>query len=105
MNQHFGFKRGATDAIRASNVALYKLLKTHAAFHYKVCKHYCILSILTWTSLYQDPREMSGFCQGKIISEVLHAVWFNGKHSQGIIFENLFNPIPLETIAIILTLV
>ena len=48
---------------------------------------------------------MTGFCQGKIISEVLHAVWFDGKHSQGIIFENLFNPIPLETLAIILTVV
>ena len=44
--------------------------------------------------------------QGKIISEVLHAVWFDsGKASQGVVFENLFNPIPFETLALIMTIV
>lgn len=48
---------------------------------------------------------MTGFCQGKIISEVLNAIWFEGKRSQGVIFDNLFNPISLEVLAFILTMV
>jgi len=43
--------------------------------------------------------------QGKIVSEVLHAVWFNDKASQGVIFEKFFNPILFETLALIMTVV
>jgi hypothetical protein len=43
--------------------------------------------------------------QGKSISEVLHAVWFDDRGSQGVIFEKLFNPIPFETLGLIMTIV
>lgn len=60
---------------------------------------------LTLTTSLQDPLTMTGFCQGKIISEVLNAVWFDGKRSQGVIFDHLFSPISLETLVFILTVV
>jgi len=48
---------------------------------------------------------MSGYMQASVISEVLHMVWFDGKTSQGVVFERLFNPIPFETLALIMTVV
>ena len=48
---------------------------------------------------------LTGYMQGKIISEVLHAVWFDNKSAQGVVFDNLFNPIPFETLALIMTIV
>lgn len=53
----------------------------------------------------QDPLTMTGFCQGKIVCEILNTVWFDGKRSPGVIFDHLFNPISLETLALILTVV
>lgn len=105
VSQYFGFKRGTSDTIKASNVALYKSMKTDAAFHYKVRSNYDMLKELTSTALQQDPLAQTGFCQGKIMSEVLNTVWFDGKRSPGVIFDNLFNPIPLETLAFIFTVV
>jgi hypothetical protein len=48
---------------------------------------------------------MTGYMQGSVISEVLHMVWFDGKTSQGVVFEKLFNPIPFETLALIMTVI
>lgn len=48
---------------------------------------------------------MTSFCQGKIISEVLNVIWFDGKRSPGVIFDYLFNPISLATLALVLTVV
>jgi hypothetical protein len=48
---------------------------------------------------------LSGFAQNKIISEILYLAWFEDKHSQGPILSEYFNPIPLETLALIFTIV
>ena len=41
-----------------------------------------------------------------IISDLLQLAWFNsGEQSAGIVFSNLFNPISLETLALLFTLV
>ncbi|KAF8950927.1 hypothetical protein BDZ97DRAFT_1933152 [Flammula alnicola] len=82
----FGFKRGTDAKTVAWNRDLYTKLKTKAAFHYK------------------NPETFSGYAQGKIISEILHAIWFEDTNSQGVTFKNLFNPIPLETLALIFTI-
>jgi hypothetical protein len=58
------------------------------------------------TDLYlKDPVTMSGFSQNKIISEILYLAWFEDKRSQGPVLSEYFNPIPLETIALIFTMV
>jgi len=47
----------------------------------------------------QDVKEQTGFAQHKIISEVLHEVWFNHKTAIGIEFPDYFKPILLATMA------
>ena len=47
----------------------------------------------------------SGFAQNKIILEILQAVWLDNVTSHGVIFEKLFNPIPLGTLTMIFTIV
>ena len=53
----------------------------------------------------QDFKTCTGFAQGQIISEILQAVWFENKTSLGVVFENRFNPVPFETLALIFTVV
>ena len=48
---------------------------------------------------------MSGFAQNKIISEILYLSWFEDKRAHGPVLSEYFNPIPLETIALIFTMV
>jgi hypothetical protein len=48
---------------------------------------------------------MSGFAQNKIILEILYLAWFKDKHSHGPVLTKYFNPIPLETIALVFTMV
>ncbi|KJA17559.1 hypothetical protein HYPSUDRAFT_57685 [Hypholoma sublateritium FD-334 SS-4] len=84
---HLGFNRSSAESIIAANIALVKALKTNTAFHYK------------------DLLTLTGFCQGKVISEALNAVWFDEKKAHGIVFKSLFNPIPLETLALIMTVI
>jgi hypothetical protein len=47
----------------------------------------------------------SGFAENKIISEILYLAWFEDKSSQGPVLSQYFNPIPLETLALIFTMV
>ena len=47
----------------------------------------------------QDVKMQSSFVQHKIISEVLHEVWFNRKMAIGIEFLDYFKPISLATMA------
>jgi hypothetical protein len=53
----------------------------------------------------QDIKTCTGYAQGRIISEILQAAWFENKASLGVIFEQQFNPIPFETLALIFTIV
>ena len=47
----------------------------------------------------QDVKEQIGFAQHKIISEVLHEVWFDRKTAIGVEFSDYFKPISLATMA------
>jgi hypothetical protein len=51
----------------------------------------------------QDIENQAGFAQHKIISEVLHEVWFNRKTAIGVEFSEYFKPISLATMASIFT--
>jgi hypothetical protein len=51
----------------------------------------------------QDVKKQSGFAQHKIISEVLHEVWFDHKTAIGVEFSDYFKPISLTTMASIFT--
>ena len=45
----------------------------------------------------------TGFCQHEIISEALQEAWFSHKHAIGAEYPKYFNPVPLVTLALILT--
>jgi hypothetical protein len=51
----------------------------------------------------QDFENQVGFAQHKIISEVLHEVWFNRKTAIRVKFSQYFKPISLATMASIFT--
>ena len=46
---------------------------------------------------------LTGFCQNKIISEALQEAWFSHKHAIEAEYLKYFNPVPLVTLALILT--
>jgi len=53
----------------------------------------------------KDPDTLSSFTQSKIISEILYLAWFEDRHLQGPVLSEYFNPIPLEMLALIFTMV
>ncbi|KAF8951859.1 hypothetical protein BDZ97DRAFT_1931639 [Flammula alnicola] len=83
----FGFKKKADPRTITNNIGLFRKLKDNSSFHYKV-----------------RPETQSGYAQGKIISECLQSAWFENKDSHGVVFEKLFNPVPFEIMALILTI-
>lgn len=103
----FGFKRGSDARVISFNQSLCTSLKAGSAFHYKVneLRHNFCTHILLVLILSQDIKTRTGYAQGGIISEILQAVWFENKASLGVVFENQFNPIPFETLALIFTVV
>jgi hypothetical protein len=70
-------------------------------FHYKVL-HFSLPKILL-ICIVQDAKKQTGFAQHKIISEVLHEVWFDRKTAIGVEFSSYFKPISLATMASIFT--
>jgi hypothetical protein len=104
-----GFKKGSSAAIVAANQQLAQRLKPAGdsngpIFLYKVW----MLSsrrMVTNMILCQNMDDMAGYAEAKIISAVIEAVWFEDLKSHGVIFNTLFNPIPLEMFALVMTIV
>ncbi|EMD33268.1 hypothetical protein CERSUDRAFT_118309 [Gelatoporia subvermispora B] len=53
--------------------------------------------------VYELPDRREGRFQHPVISEIIHNVWFNSTHSIGCTYQEFFNPIRNETLALILT--
>lgn len=51
----------------------------------------------------QDRDNLTGLYETKLISEGIHAAWFNEKKALGVEFSNYFKPISVVTIALVLT--
>ncbi|KAG5649910.1 hypothetical protein H0H81_001523 [Sphagnurus paluster] len=60
---------------------------------------------LNKTFHYKDPKTKTGYCKNLIIFNLISKTWFKDTEAQGVVFKQLFNPIPLETIALIWTLI
>ncbi|KAF8159954.1 hypothetical protein B0H34DRAFT_705535 [Crassisporium funariophilum] len=54
---------------------------------------------------YKDPKTQTGYCQSPIIDCVLATTWFKDLTSPGIVFKHYFDPISLDTLALMFTLV
>jgi hypothetical protein len=50
-------------------------------------------------------ENLTGYAEAKILSTIIEAVWFEDMSSHGVIFSTLFKPIPLETMALVMTIV
>ncbi|KAI9509435.1 hypothetical protein F5148DRAFT_978255 [Russula earlei] len=62
------------------------MLKTDAAFSYGDGEH---------TLPYRH----------RIIQQAINVIWFNDRSSDGVIFSNVFNPMPYEAIALVLVVI
>ncbi|KAH7926124.1 hypothetical protein BV22DRAFT_1009785 [Leucogyrophana mollusca] len=52
---------------------------------------------------YLDTELRKGLYKTEIIQLVLNDMWFANRHDEGILYHEFFNPIPVETVALILT--
>ncbi|KAF8803408.1 hypothetical protein BYT27DRAFT_7260150 [Phlegmacium glaucopus] len=83
----YSFNRKVTPQEKTRNRTLCGTLLENGAFHYK------------------DTSALAGFGQNKIISEIIYLAWFEDKTSQGPLLPHYFNPIPIKTLAFILTVI
>lgn len=97
----YGFVHSDNAATIRRNKKLCADLQEGSAFHYKV--RYVEFPATSLISTMQDVEERTGFAQHKIISEVLHEVWFNRKTAIGVEFSDYFKPISLATMGAIFT--
>jgi hypothetical protein len=55
---------------------------------------------------FQNTKDREGYAQNKIFGILIQEAWFsNSSKSKGIVFEKYFNPISLETLALLFTMV
>ena len=55
---------------------------------------------------FQNTKDREGYAQNKIFGILIMQAWFsNSSKSKGIVFEKYFNPISLETLALLFTMV
>ena len=54
----------------------------------------------------QNTKDHEGYAQNKIFGIVIQEAWFsNNLKSKGVVFEKYFNPISLETLTLLFTMV
>lgn len=63
----------------------------------------CLSSLIS--VIPQDVENLKGFAQNKIIYHAILSTWFQKVKSDGIIYNKYFNPILLETLALLFTMV
>ena len=84
------------------------MLIVDSSFIYKVCSN-CVsvaCAHISCSLTSQNTKDREGYAQNKIFGIVIQEAWFsNSSKSKGIVFEKYFNPISLETLALIFTMV
>ena len=88
------------------NCKLYNILIFDFTFMYKVCLNNVSVSHGLHLVLFQNTKDCKGYAQKKIFSILIQNVWFSSSsRSKGIVFEKYFNPILLETLTLLFTMV
>ncbi|KAF8157856.1 hypothetical protein B0H34DRAFT_432557 [Crassisporium funariophilum] len=83
----YGFREGGKARDVQKNARTVSSLLIGRSFHYK------------------DPKAQTGYCENPVISNILAATWFKDLTSAGIIFKKYFDPISIDTLALVLTLI
>ena len=68
---------------------------------------YCrfILNLI-WCQVLSDPNgKRKGIYNHPILQKAVNAMWFKNKRDEGLVYPDLFNPISVHSIALILTAV
>jgi hypothetical protein len=90
------------------NHKLYDSLIFNSTFTYKVCSNSVSVAYRSY-GLYlsfQNTKDCEGYAQNKIFGILIQAAWFrNSLKSKAIVFEKYFNPVSLETLALLFTMV
>jgi Domain of unknown function (DUF6532) len=86
VERYYGFETSKAPKSLSHNIELARALKTDGAF-----------------SKGDEENELP--YHHRIIQQAINVVWFNDRSSDGIVFSNLFNPMPYEAIALVLAVV
>ena len=86
VERHYGFETSKAPKSLTHNIELARALKTDGAF-----------------SKGDEENELP--YHHRIIQQAINVVWFNDRSSDGVVFSNLFNPMPYEAIALVLAVV
>ncbi|KAF8219802.1 hypothetical protein L208DRAFT_1337754 [Tricholoma matsutake] len=73
-----------------------------------VCQNHKLYDTLVFDSTftYKNTKDREGYAQNKIFGILIQDAWFSsGSKLKGIVFEKYFNPISLETLALLFTMV
>ncbi|KAG6807984.1 hypothetical protein H0H92_005806 [Tricholoma furcatifolium] len=87
----FGFETGEHCKIIKKNHERAEFLKEDHCFLYK----YPSEELENCKELYQNP----------LIQKIVNAMWFQNKHNEGIKFMDIFNPFPILTLALVLSVI
>ena len=88
------------------NRKLYDTLIFDSTFMYKVWSNNVSVSHCLCLVPFQNTKDHEGYAQNKIFGILIQEAWFSsGLKSKGIVFEKYFNPISLETLALLFTMV
>jgi hypothetical protein len=86
VERYYGFDTSKAPESLAHNIELARALKNDAAFS-------------------KGEEEPAFPYRHRIIQQAINVIWFNDRSSDGVVFSNLFNPMPYEAIALVLTVV
>jgi hypothetical protein len=53
----------------------------------------------------RDPANRRGLYKNPLIQKVLNVMWFRNRQDEGVVYDNYFQPIKVETLALVLTVV
>jgi len=86
VERYYGFETSKAAESLSNNIELAQMLKTDTSF-----------------SNGEDEHALP--YRHRIIQQAINVIWFNDRSSDGVIFSNVFNPIPYEAIALILAVI
>jgi hypothetical protein len=64
-----------------------------------------LVQVLQFASPDGNVMERKGLYQNVIIQKAINTAWFAHRNDEGVVFSDSFHPIPLPTIALVLTAV
>lgn len=86
VERYYGFQTSKAAESLSHNIDLAQALKTDAAF-----------------SNGDDGQALP--YRHRIIQQAINIIWFNDRSSDGVVFSNVFNPMPYEAISLVLAVV